>query len=235
MTKTTLLVCALASLVATGMSTVLDQWEFDEPEGTPLSETRSTGVLRSEWIQSIDHAATDGQGNYVIRRPAEGVWNSFARIPVITAGGHNPRGILEVVIQGWNFQAQPSEILRIGFTSTAHPETPNIMAQIRIERTAPGTVVIAGDALGTDAEPIPEKFLGSDVQDFPVRLVLEVDKNTNTFRIHSQVADQPLELVGEGRISPERDGHFLRLSAAGHIGRPEEFVKISRITYKSGQ
>lgn len=202
----------------------LNEWTFDDAAGTPLPGLQNSGSQGAVWSDSFDNSQTDGQGKFVSHKESGGVWNSYAPIPP-SAGS---KAWLLVEIAGWSFTGKGGKTLRFGFTHGRHPENPDVTVQIKLERQPNGRVVLSGDAFGPGCKPIEGQELFDSNLAEPLAVCLGLDKPAGTFSIYYKLgAAQPV-LLGEGKVSPERDAKYLRLSLSGNYSKEGGFVALDR-------
>ncbi|MFK8113424.1 MAG: gamma-glutamyltransferase [Rubripirellula sp.] len=212
---------------------MLVRWDFDEPKGTPLSRTKSTGLQQSEWSQDIADSSADGHDHFRIRRDAPSEpFDAFLRLnPNVRV---NPIAV-EVKIDDASFAgASKNEQLRIGFTNDNGK--PEVTARMILGRDGKDGILIRGEALGGGTKIKPTWISKSNQLGRPIVLRLELDTVADTYKISSRNADK-LEYIshGTGTVAKDRDPVFLRLSALNDFAANGEFVDVDRIELQSVQ
>lgn len=230
---TSLLISTLAVLAPAGAD-VLYEWNFDDPIGTSLSETISSGEVEAQWNLDFDDSVTNGDGQLVVRRTPDGVANAFVTISPEAERAIKDEIWMQVEIDGWEFSGKSaSETMRLGVAHITDEERPHVLAQITLERTGSNQVSISAESFGEGSVSMPAlPIFGSELTE-PVTLVLHINKESDTFTLHYQMGEGPYLYLGEGTTSPEREIRFLRLGFSGYFNASSERFAINRIAYLS--
>lgn len=60
---------------------IVQDWQFDDPAGTPLSGAANTGTIGSSFQDNFDNSFTTGTGTYSLVRPVSGPIQSISVPP----------------------------------------------------------------------------------------------------------------------------------------------------------
>lgn len=203
------------ALPASAQDTTI-RWTFDGPKAE-LTQ------LTPAWASDLGESQTTGRGIFRIRRALNTTPNAFFSIPEELAD--QPLYLL-VRVSEWTLSGTSKEVVRIGFSSNDE-ERPNVVAQLKIERT--------DDALAVGAESFPNTLAGSTITGQPagkavaggrLSILLHVDPVKRTYRASMKpINAKSWQPLGEGKISRTRAIRFLRLGVSGafNTNRAEKF------------
>ncbi|MGE9271279.1 MAG: hypothetical protein ACQKBU_10790 [Verrucomicrobiales bacterium] len=210
----------------------LYEWDFEDPTGTLLSSTVSTGELKGAWDGDFDRSNTNGSGQFLIARTPGGIANAFVRLSSSDLDSEEIWVILE--IDGWNLEGKSAkETLRLGIADIAHEERPHVLAQIRLERTGPNEVSVLTEAFGDGAESMAPLPMFGATQNEPVTFALKIEAEKNRHSLYYQVGGGPLLFLGEGKTSPDRELNYLRFGLSGYFNASDELLAINRIVVQT--
>ena len=238
---------------------VIDEFTYDEPEGTKLTQagnslpngavwdtspyaTRTLGgmlqIQRTQSGTSVTSTGVLGGGEVRVRRAGE-VGN------VATDIGE---GFATMVVDGWDFRStQVGETISFGFRNAVSP-TAEDTAHIVLKRTGLDEVSILGQGFGTGAAYIATQARFHAVQSTPVQFVLQLNKRTNLdgtplvsgasaggfYRVYYQTLGQDYVEVGSGAaVRQDRNGNHLSMRISGSIGASGGSFNVDRTAFSS--
>lgn len=239
---------------------VIDEFTFDEPEGSrltqagnsypngrswdvsPFSTRTQAGLLRIQRTQtgtSTTSTGALGGGEVRVRRAGE-AGNAATDIG---------EGFATMVVDGWDFRStQIGETISFGFRNAVSP-TAEDTAHIVLKRTGADEVSILGQGFGTGSGAIGAEPRFRAVQDTPVQFVLQLNKQTNLngtplvsgaaagghYRVYYQTLGQDFVEVGGGAaVRQDRNGNHLTMRISGSIGADGGSFDVDRIAFSSG-
>jgi autotransporter-associated beta strand protein len=238
---------------------VIDEFTFDEPEGSrltqagnsypngnawdvsPFSTRTQAGLLRIQRTQSGTSTTSTGvlgSGEVRVRRAGE-----TGNLPTDIG-----EGFATMVVDGWDFRStQIGETISFGFRNAVSP-TAEDTAHIVLRRTGPDEVSILGQGFGTGSGNIGAEARFRAVQDTPVQFVLQLDKRTNlngtplvsgasaggNYRVYYQALGQDYVEVGGGAaVRQDRNGNHLVMRISGSIGANGGAFDVDRMAFSS--
>ncbi len=216
---------------------VLEDFPFNDPNGTLLGSAANTANTGNFWIEDDADMTNSAvlNGSYRVQKDNSGFGSNGLDIADITSG----TVWMVADFAGWNFTGNviggDAEEIRFSFlnNTTADPPGSTITAQVELERidtdggTTPGRLEINGQALGsgTNISPATLNLTQSD----PFSVVLELDKDANQYSIFYRDGANPFVQLGSGAVDPARNGNTVRMvwnnNFADGIG---EFVDLDR-------
>lgn len=215
---------ALLAATSTATAEVREEWPFNDPRGTQLTQLASitgTGAFNRDG----SGIATTGDGLLRIRRTRSGAALYHAPISV-----EADRPVwLVVEIPSWHLEGEPNEALRFGIShGTAAAEG---LADIRMQRIDDTTVHIEGRGHGRGATRIAAQPLFTNPRTDPLTLALEVDPAENRYRIYFRETGGGWMLLGDGLTNRERLPNQVRINVANRFNdSPAEHFDIARMT-----
>lgn len=237
---------------------VIDDFDFEEPDGVTLTKAGNSLPLGGVWsVSPFDSRVVDGR--FRIQRNTTGT--SSATTGMLGGGQIRVRpptdstrlatdigeGFASIVVSGWDFRSTDlGETIRFGFRSTASPDVFDT-AQIVIQRSGLNDVSVAGQGFGVGSDNIPATPLFAATQQVPVQFVLQLNKQENLngspvlggdsggfFRLFYQLPGRDFVEIGTGAaVRRVRNGDSLNLQVAGPIGAGGGFFDIDRMTFSS--
>ncbi|MEX2308716.1 MAG: PEP-CTERM sorting domain-containing protein [Pirellulales bacterium] len=202
----------------------LDSFEFNDASGTLLAGGANTANPANNWVEGTGMGASDiRNGSYNIVKQQTTLVSNYLQIDNITSGTR----YLVARMSGWDFYfnpGDPSEEFRIAFLDN---DTGNsgatITAQMNIRRDAGGSgnIVLMGSALGspgTSATDIPGAPILNTTQTNPFTMVLELNKDTNSYKIFYKDGANPTQVLGLGTVDSARGGNSARMAVNGNFG-----------------
>jgi hypothetical protein len=228
---TFLLISTFAALAPLSAE-VLYEWNFNDSQGTTLSEAASSGQIKAQWSLNFDDTVTNGDGQLIVRRTPEGVANAYVPLTPKASRAVEDEIWMQVEIDGWQFKGKSaSETMRVGVAHITDEERPHVLAQITLERTDTNEVSVSAESFGEHSVSMPALPIFGNEQSEAITFVLHINKKSDTFTLHYQVGKGPYLYLGNGSTSPERDIRFLRLGFSGYFNATNEQLSINRIAY----
>ena len=225
--------------VSTATAGYLQDWQFNDPADTELTDVANAVSGGVGWSDDINQSATTGDGVFRVRREVGQQGSSWANIPSITNGSFS----LIVDIAGWNFASEgENEEFRLGFTNN---EGVQLTAQVTLERTGVDEIELSGQAFlsGDGATPITSQTIAafSDEQTDPVALRVDYDATANTYAIFYKVNGTSTDSnvswtpLGAGNTSTVRDGNYIRMNFNNSFSTEGAHFDVSRIYLMSSE
>jgi len=238
---------------------VIDEFTFDEPTGSKLTQAGNSYPAGSGWsVSPFNTQVTDG----VLRIQRTQSGTSVASTGFLGAGEIRVRrpddtdtlptdigtGFATMVVNGWDFRgSEIGETISFGFRNAVSP-TALDTAHFVLRRTGADEVSISGQGFGTGSGMISAEARFSALQQTPVQFVLQLDKERNLdgtqlvsgasaggfYRIFSQTLGEDYVEIGSGAaVRQDRNGNHLTLRISGSIGAGGGFFDIDRIAFGS--
>lgn len=188
---------------------LLEHWTFEDPAGTGLTRiTNHAG--KAAFVRDGNGIATTGEGVLRFRRGRNG--GALYHAPIEPAPDASIWLVAEIA--GWDLRGEPGEAVRFGFANDAVAGT---WIDMRLERTAPDTVVIEGRAAGPGATAIPGVPLFSNPFSGPLTLALNHDVDRQIYRIYHRAGSTPWRLLGTGAADHTRHATGVRLNVVNRF------------------
>ena len=234
----TVLVFASAMTCASVKAAIFEDFTFSEPNGTVLGDVENSANPGNNWLihgNTVDSSVFNGSYR-INKQSVVGQAANALEIANITSG----KSYLVVDIAGWSYTStasSTSERVRFAFMDNdpASIGGSTVTAEMNIDRLG-SALTLRGEALGTGSTAL----LGTQyslplVQTSPVKLVLELDKDTDKYSVFYQDGVNPVGTLGTGDLgastlnSGDRDGNSIRFAFTGAFGDTGEFFDVSRI------
>ncbi len=234
------LVLAFAMVVLTCGKTnaaILEDFLFNDANGTLLENTVNSANPGNMWnADTADMTESTVQnGKFNIKKANDNFGTNFLDITNVTSG----KVWLVAEIAGWHFSsivgpgefdAAELEEIRFDFLDNDgnNQGGSTITAEMEIERTPTGGLVVQGTALGGGGSISPQSL--PLTQSSPFTMVLALDKDTNNYEIFTKTGAGAFSSVGGVKaISATRNANSIRLVANNNFGGTGEFFDIDRI------
>jgi len=231
-----------AASVPLSQAVILEDFQFNDPNGTELQDAENSANPGNNWLQhsnTVESFVNDGAFRLQKESAAFQANNVLNLSNPITSG----TAWLVAEFGGWNYSeipSSPSERIRIGFldNSPASTGSSTVTAMFNIDRNAQGDgLFINGEALGSGSTNIAGGFPMSLQRSEPLTVALELDKVANQYSIFYKDNTDPFALLGTGNLGEKlgtstdiRDGNAMRFAFTGVFGdQPDEFFDVSRI------
>ncbi|MFM7242843.1 MAG: succinylglutamate desuccinylase/aspartoacylase family protein [Planctomycetaceae bacterium] len=238
---------------------VVDEFTFDEPEGSRLTQAGNSYPNGNAWDVSPFSTRTQ-DGLLKIQRTQSGTSTTSTgllgggEVRVRRAGDTGNvatdigEGFATMVVDGWDFRStQIGETISFGFRNAVSP-TAEDTAHIVLRRTGLDEVSILGQGFGTGSGTIGSQAVFRAVQDTPVQFVLQLNKQTNLngtplvsgaaaggyYRVFYQPLGQDFVEVGSGAaVRQDRNGNHLTMRISGSIGASGGSFDVDRMAFSS--
>ncbi|MEQ8849979.1 hypothetical protein [Botrimarina sp.] len=216
----------LACLATPAMAIDLERFNFNDPDGTPLTAAANTANPGNTWFYDEEATApgdeTTGDisvvesGAYRIITDsafATGLESRFLDIANVSSG----QVYLSATFSSWNFEPYDNtnnEQVRLTFLDDDSGDSGStVTAQVQIRRNAEtGAMELVGDAIGTAGSfDIPNAVPLPDTQTTPFTVVLALDKDSNSYEVFYKDGANPSQSLGLGGVSRVRNGNSVRL------------------------
>jgi hypothetical protein len=228
---TTLLFSTLSAIIPLSAE-VLYEWNFNDSEGTSLSEAISSGTIKAQWSLDFDDSIANGDGQLIVRRTPDGVANAYVPLTPKASRAFENEIWLQVEIDEWQFKGKStSETMRLGLAHIPDEERPHVLAQINLQRTDSNEVSISAESFGELSQSMQALPIFGSAQNEPVTFVLHIDKKSNSYTLYYHIGEGPYLYLGKGKTSPEREARYLRLGFSGYFNATNEKLSINRIAY----
>ena len=228
---------------AAALAVDFESFDFNDPTGTTLANAANTANPGNQWVEDPQMAPSDVRvaggrpSSYYIVKESSAVDANFLQINNVTSG----TVYLVAQMSGWNFvnfDSANQEELRFTFLNDDDADFgATITAQMNIRRNASGEIVLVGDALGDGSSNIAGSALLNTMQDGPFTAVLELNKDSNSYKVFYKDGTNPTQVLGLGAVAPTRDGNSIRMAANNSFGDGsfdypfffDEFAAVDRI------
>jgi hypothetical protein len=231
--------CVFLTLVfctANAKATILEDFQFNEPDDTSLEDTENSANPSNLWTvdttDTVDSFVLDGKFR-IQKQATTALASNYIDIDNIT----NSKAWLVAEIAGWNFTATAAgEDVRFAFldNDSDPPTGSTIAAQMRILRSATA-LELEGTALGTGAQNLGSTYALPLMQTDPFTMVLELDKTTDRYSVYYKDGADPFAILGTQVLGAKignsdiREGNSVRFGFTGAFGDVGEFFDIDRI------
>lgn len=216
---------------------IFEDFLFNEPNGTLLSDVENSANLGNNWLVHANTVeSTTFNGSFRVNKQSQtGQAANSLEIANIVSG----KAYLVVDVAGWSYTAtvsSPMERMRFAFLDNdpAVAGGSTVTAEMNIDRLG-SALTLRGEALGNGSTAL----LGTQyslplVQNNPLKLVLELDKDLNRYSVYYQDGSNPIGTLGTGNLGERsagviRDGRSLRFAFTGTYGDTDEFFDVDRI------
>jgi hypothetical protein len=207
---------------------------FNDGNGTELDFAANTANPGNMWTVDFNNLAPAEveNGVYKITKDNDNPASAVLQIANVSTGTR----YIVVDISGWAFRGFDStepEELRFGFLNEDDGAFSGntVTAQMQIARnTTTGAVEILGDAVGVGSTDLSHTGQFTVDQSAPVKMVLALDKTSNSYEVFYKDGANPSQSLGLGDISTSRNGNSVRLFANNNFGSDfTEFISVDRI------
>lgn len=232
--RRTCLPVALAALLLTGpaRAAILEDFQFDDPNGTLLQDAENSVPLGATWNE--DAADMSGSsvlnGVYRIQKDNEGFGTNYLNTTNFSTG----KAWLVAEITGWNFTTtlgtgEDPEEIRFAFLNndTGNQGGSTITGQAEIQRNDAGNIELIGGLLQSGPDFGPLALTHSRTSPFTV--VLEIDEDSENYSVYYKDGDDPFVQLGTAPHVAGRDGNSVRMVANNSFSGTGEFFDIDRI------
>jgi hypothetical protein len=225
---------ALLLLGGASQATILEDFQFNDPNGTTLEAAANSASPRM-WIHDTDHPATIqvlGGSLNIIKNNTDFVTEGLGIDDVSSGVLWMVAEFLNWAIVGDAPDGNNVEEVRFGFMGTEDlvpPPSATVLAEMMIARNfSADQLQISGTALGaagTNISPAAINF----VQTEPFVMAMKVDQDTDTYSVFYKTGAGPYTLLGTGNLEPTRDALIVRMTINNFIGDgPGEFFNLDR-------
>jgi hypothetical protein len=232
----------LAVVVPSAHAVILEDFPFNDDNGTLLNEAENVANPGNAWLFESDRM-TNSMIQDGVFRVQKDTTNLGRNVLDISNNISSGKGWIVAEIAGWSFSSgsEPGgfdpgnlEHFRITFLnndSNLTTASSFVTSEARIQRTAAGGLELLGTALGTGGTNVtgtqPSLPLN---QTQPFTFVLELDKNANEYSIYYKSASEStFSLFGTASVAADRAGNAMRLSYQGRFDGDGEFFDLDRI------
>ena len=235
---------ALTALVAAGArAAILEDFPFNDANGAVITAAANSANAGNAWLsQNTAINAGVQSGSFRIQKGGEGtpvtgqVSNSLDIANVSTG-----KIWLVADIAGWSYTdtpSSPSERVRFAFLDNDPPAagSSTITAEMQIDRLPNNNLTITGDSGGTGSTATMTSTADfSRTRSTPLKLALEVDATTDTWRISYRdgagpwIALPTVGNLGERSAGVLREARSVRFAFTGTYSEAGEFVDVDRI------
>ncbi len=214
---------------AGALMTNLEDFPFDDANGTALPDAANVANPGNQWTDDSDTTNTAvADGVLRIQKDNDGFGTHFLQIDNIDSG----TAWIVAEIAGWNFtdfNADEREELRFNFLDNdTGTSGSTVTAQMQLERVDESTIRLEGSALGAGTD-IAGTFDFAPTRNDPLTLVLELDKTNNQYQVYYKEAAGPFVSLGTADVDPDRDGNSLRMVINNGFGGEGEFLDLDRV------
>ncbi|TWU29423.1 PEP-CTERM sorting domain-containing protein [Bythopirellula polymerisocia] len=230
---------ALAVLFIAGGTTqgaILEEFLFDDPNGTLLADTSNNATPGNMWGEdTVDMSGSSVQnGKYRIQKSNNDFGTNYLDVANVTSG----KAWWVAEMSGWNFSSivgpgefdagEPEEIRFAFLNNDGNAQGGStITAQANIQRNSAGGIELVG-RLTTGAPefgPLPLTLNRTT----PFTVVLEIDEDAENYSVYYKDNAGPFTLLGTAPHQSGRDGLAVRFVANNNFGGTGEFFDIDRM------
>ena len=212
----------------------IESFEFNESQFTELAGAANMANPGNNWATDINlltDSFMDGAGNYKVAKFNDDFAPSYLQIANITSGSR----FITVDMTSWEFfnnVVGEGEEIRFGFLNEdTGNDGSTVTAEMRIDRnTTSEAIELRGVAVGPGSSNISSRATLNTAQTNPFKMVLELNKTSNTYEVFYKDGNNPSQSLGIGSIAPTRDGNSIRFVVNNNFGSTidEEFL-IDRV------
>ncbi len=210
----------------------LEAFEFNDATGTELSNAVNS-MTGNQWTTSLVGGVPSmlpsdvRAGNYRVIKDFDGLAENWLQMDNVSSG----QIYLVARMSSWAFRqalpTDPNEEIRFGFLNEDTGTSGNtITAEMQIRRNTAGDIELFGRALGTGASAIANTAPLPIDQVNPFTAVLEVDFNSNGYKVFYKDGANPSQLLGQGAIAPTRAANSVRFAANNNFGSTNFFPTV---------
>ena len=210
----------------------LEAFEFNDPNGTQLSNAQNF-ITSNMWTTSEVGGVPAmlpsdvRSGSYRVIKDFDGLAENWLQMDNVTSG----RIYLVTRMSSWAFRqalpTDPNEEIRFGFLNDDTGTSGNtITAEMQIRRNTSGDIELFGRALGTGASVIANTAPLPIDQINPFTAVLEVDFDSDAYKVFYKDGSNPSQLLGQGAIAPTRAANSVRFAANNNFGSTNFFPTV---------
>jgi hypothetical protein len=217
---------------------ILEEFLFNDANGTLLDGATNSGNPGNQWVLDGDGDMTNSSvqnGSYRVQKDNDLFGTNFLQIDNVTSG--TVWWVAE--FSGWsfsslvgspNFDVGELEEIRFSFLNddTGTSGSSNTAA-VEIQRTAAGGLEVVGNRSGSGGTDIAGSAALNLVQTNPFSLVLELNKDANTYAVFFKDGADPFQQLGTANVDPARNGNSIRFVANNNFSGAGEFVDIDRM------
>ena len=226
----------LAILSTTASAAILEEFTFDDANGTLLDGAVNSANTGNMWTVDTDGDMTNSSvlnGSYRIQKDNDLFGTNWLQIDNITDG----QAWIVAEISGWSLSSIPGpgefdtgelEEFRFGFINndTGNSGSSNT-AQVELQRTSGGGFELVGNQSGSGTNIGGSAALNT-VQTDPFVVVLELDEVADEYSVFYKDGSNPFQQLGTANIAADRDGNSIRLVANNNWSGTGEFFDLDR-------
>lgn len=228
----------ILSLTVTAASAVIiEEFNFDDPNGTLLEAAANTGTNAGN-LWSVDVAdmtnSSVQNGSYRLQKDNDNFGTNYLQIDNISSG----QAWLVAEIAGWSlssiagpgeFDSGELEEFRFGFlTNDTGTSGSSNTAQVELQRTGSGGFELVGNQSGSGGSSIGTSAALNTVQTDPFVVVLELNEDAGQYSVFYKDGSNPFQQLGTANIDPTRDGNSIRMVANNNWSGTGEFFDLDR-------
>ncbi len=240
--KHSLLLLAAAAWLATtshlAEAAILEDFPFSDVNGSTLGEVDNAAHLDNRWTEETalmtPSAVANPPGVFRIQKANDSFARNYLDIDNISTG----RAWLVAEVAGWSFSSlpgapdfDPSELEDIRFDFLNNDGNAiggsTVTAGARIARNAAGGIDLLGVALGAGTGIAPTPLSLNQTE--PLQIVLELDKDNDTYQVYFKDGGNPFVSIGAGNVDPTRAANSIRFGINNNFSGTGEFVDVDRI------
>ncbi|MEQ9454072.1 MAG: hypothetical protein RLN76_05690 [Phycisphaeraceae bacterium] len=242
----------LATLALTSVSSavILEDFRFDDPNGTELGAAANAINPTNLWQNSSGGLPIPGDvadstvqdGVFRIAKADDLFSTRHLQIDDITSGV----AYLVADVAGWNVDASNfAELEDVGWALLNNDTGFNgstITAQMRLVLFTPTQFLLEGSAIGGGSSSLPQSTFLPINQPDPVKFVLKLDRDLNQYEVLYQIDGGAINSVGVGNLGIDdngtdgnpadnltRDGNSIRWRINNNFGSVGEFFDVDRV------
>ncbi len=220
--------------ISPSLAVDFESFLFEDPAGTELDSAANTANPGNAWtidFTNLVPAAVE-DGVYKITKDNNNAAPAVLNVSNVNTGAR----YLSVDLASWAFRgfdaAEPEE-LRFGFLDNDDGAFAGnlVTAQMQVRRnTTTQGVEFVGDAVGPGSTNLTRNHQLSIDQTAPFRMVLELNKSSNTYEIFYKNGGSPSQSLGIGNVATARNGNSVRLFVNNNFGSDfAEFISVDRM------
>jgi hypothetical protein len=201
-----------------------ERFEFNDANATVLADAVNAINASNNWFSPTTGTtmipSDVRSGSYRVVKDTDGLASNYLQIDNITSG----KAYIVVDIANWKFTQinvdDPAEQIRFAFLDEDSGDTGStITAQVQIGRNDVGGIELTGTAIGTAGSANISNVAQLAVeQTAPFKLILGIDKDSDSFEVFYKDGSNPSQVLGLGSLSRVRDGNSIRFAANNNFG-----------------